>query len=584
MAKKKKKDDEDDIEFAPDEEHQAAPRAKADEDEDAELDLDADEEAEIDLEAAEEEEAAEEDEEAEIEAEDEDEEADLEEAGEDEEAEEDEEEEKEEKEEEKADLPPRPRTPILTMILLFLNFIVAPIFVLALYMDYAARNQWSYATLGNRVLAWGLPLEDDAKGPGLSLASRPRMRLDSDKLKAARGKAFEFEPVDTIDEPIESVILPSQIDANIQQDLFAKNRLDEPVTTLEDEVRRLQAKVPGWIDAAAAKVAASADNNLKKETAIKNILLPLASTTKQVEELQARLDDAKAKGPAELDKLLAEAAKRRMLADILLPWDVYRPGDVNERIMENICEQKLDVLDALLIMRIVQTIRPDNVPSVHLGESLNKPGSQRDDVEKRHNVAFLLVTLSQIKVPELKEMLMPKGFERAQAVCGSFEFAIAAANYARTLPILEGRILAAIEADHEGYLVKRDQEIDDELKPYRNPVVGGFAAAHADTIRLMKQTAAELDATKTRNEELVKEAKRLQNLYEARAKLLTEVNMQLLAARKTSAEERELLRAKEQELFEALRDLSDAADRNVRLERRIVEAEDLLLPKKGKTK
>jgi hypothetical protein len=193
----------------------------------------------------------------------------------------------------------------------------------------------------------------------------------------------------------------------------------------------------------------------------------------------------------------------------------------------------------------------------------------RDQVEKRHNIAFLMVTLSRIKVPESKEMLIPKGFERAQVVCGYFEYAIAAANYARTLPILEKRILEAIEHDREGYLA----ETAKGPSPTR---VGGFVTAHAELIDRMKKTQTEIDDVKKRLEDLKVERDRFEKQYTARAKLLTEVKLQLLKERQKTAEEKELLQTKQQELFDALRDLSDAAERNFRLERRIIDAERAL--------
>ena len=556
---KKKKDDEDDIEHRADDDEEAAHETGGGEEED--------QEAEVELDATEEEEpAAEEEQEAEeLEAEEE-------------EAVAEEGEEEEEKEEEEAELPPRPRTPIFTVVLLALNLLAAPIFVLAMYMDYAARFQWSYPTFVNRVIVWGLPLEADEKGPGLSLAGRPRLRLEPEALKSAytspgrSGKASgDFELVDTIDEPIASVIKPSQIDDSVKRDLFTKNGLDEPVATLEDEVRRIKVKLPGWINEAAKKVTESADTPAKKEAALVRILLPLAWSTDQVEKLRARIDAAKAQGPAELDNLLVEAAKRRMLLDALGPMNIYRPGDVEKYSVEKACEEDLSVLEGLLGMRIGEAINPTHQANVHLGESLLKQ-QQRDDAEKRHNIAFLLTTLSRVKVPESKEMLVPKGYERAQVVCGSFEYAIAATNYARTLPVLEKRILELIERDREGYVVEKGQSR-----------AGGFVASHKDYINLMKKAQTEIDYSKKRLKELAVERDRFQKQYEARAKLLTEVKMQLVSERKKTAEELKLLREKEKELFDALRDLSDAADRNFRLERRIVEAEGLLLPKKGKT-
>src|SRR5260370_31082318 len=51
----------------------------------------------------------------------------------------------EDEDEEEVDAPPRPRTPIFTIVLLILNFLAAPPFVILAFMDYTARLQWSHA-------------------------------------------------------------------------------------------------------------------------------------------------------------------------------------------------------------------------------------------------------------------------------------------------------------------------------------------------------------------------------------------------------------------------------------------------------
>ena len=77
----------------------------------------------------------------------------------------------------------------------------------------------------------------------------------------------------------------------------------------------------------------------------------------------------------------------------------------------------------------------------------------RSTVETLHQmknprpVAFLMVALSQVRVPDAPEPLFAKSFERAQVVNGLYEFTLAAANYPRTLKVLEQRVVNAIIAE-----------------------------------------------------------------------------------------------------------------------------------------
>src|SRR5438067_3828893 len=86
--------------------------------------------------------------------------------------------EEEEEEEEDWNRPPRPRTPVFTIVLLILNFLIAPVFVLLLYFDYTARYQWSYATFLNRVLTYGLPFAEEEDAASAAFSTRPRMRIE----------------------------------------------------------------------------------------------------------------------------------------------------------------------------------------------------------------------------------------------------------------------------------------------------------------------------------------------------------------------------------------------------------------------
>jgi hypothetical protein len=517
------------------------------------------------------------------------------------------EEEEAEEEEAAATAPPRPRarTPILTIVLLFLNLLAAPPFLMLLFFDYTARQAWSYATFMNRVAAYGLPLSDEENVVPTAFYTRPRLYMDPDKLKAAytssvrpRGGApavpEPFQAVDTIEEPIEYTIRPSQIDDRAKKDLFTTNGLTDPVATLDEEVNRLKRVVPQYIDDAAKKFLEERPDEAKRRAAAEKILLSLAWNTRQVEAMKNRVDQAKA--GEELDNLVSDAVKRRMLVDLLAPLNIYRPGytaieelkkdkDKGARdeakydrtfTVEKACELdpktptefkfKLDELQDLVQKRLDESIAPTYSTTFHEGDQL--AGKARDDANKRHAVAFLLVTVARLRPPESSEPVVAKGLERAQVISGFYEFAQAAANYVRALRVLEQRVLYAIEVDTSGFVVH------DKADPTK--VTGrtdGFVAqVNADIARLHK-LQADIEYTRQRNADFTKQVARYQEQYNERVALRDEALKKLVEARGVTAKMQVQLRALEDQLFEAQTFLSDAATRNAQLEKEIKQAE-----------
>src|SRR6266404_4753630 len=187
----------------------------------------------------------------------------------------------EDEEEEEVERAPRPRTPIFTIVLLILNFLAAPPFVILAFMDYAARLQWSHATLVNRMGPLGLPLAQDETAASAWAQTRPRVRIDNDKLAAAYKSRPRpgapamnepFQSVDTTEEPISITIKPSQIDGAVKADLF--QGLGQGVSTLEEEVERLKGLVPQKIEEAATQYVKDRGTEDKKRAAAEKILLP----------------------------------------------------------------------------------------------------------------------------------------------------------------------------------------------------------------------------------------------------------------------------------------------------------------------
>jgi hypothetical protein len=487
---------------------------------------------------------------------------------EDEDEDEDEDEEEEEEEEEEREAPPRAKTPIFTIVLLILNFLTVIPFALLVYMDYAARHQWSHATFLNRVLVWGLPLQEEENAPSSWTESRPRLRLDSDRLKEVYTKRpkpsgtpsvpEQFRPVDTFDEPVTFRIRPSQITDRVKRDLFTNLGLGDPVATQEDEISRLKTAVPQELATAADAFLAAQKNDDQKRAATQRILLPLAWNTRQVEVLQQKI--AAANGP-QLDDLLKDAVQRRMLVDLLAPMNIYRPGDIKKFQVEKASETPLEQLYDLLRLRFDETIAPQYIGDVHHGDDFQ--GKPREAVEKRHAIAFVLFTVSRLKAPDAKEPVFPKAFDRAQVISGLFEFSQAAANYARALRVLEQRVLYGIEVDREGYLVTGQDLTRTD----------GFVGKHGTEIGRLKKLVEQIDHAKKRLADLQKQRDRYQKQYEDRLVLLKEVAKKVVEARGETSKYLDELHELQQQLFEAQVQLSDAAERNHRLEEQIRQAE-----------
>jgi hypothetical protein len=484
---------------------------------------------------------------------------------------------------EDVDLPPRARTPIFTIVLLILNLLLVPVFLLLLVLDYNARQQWSHATFLNWVAAYGLPFNNEEDNPPAAFLSRPRLRLDSDELKKAYGSRPKapgtpgvnepFVPVDTFDMPMEFYIRKSQIDDRVKRDLFKD--VGNPVTTLDEEVTRLKNAVPSQIEQAVTRYVGAVDP-AKKKAAVEHLLLPMAWSTAQIDQLQNRIDEA-SKDPAKLDELLRDAVERRILADALGPLNIYRPdegvtladvpkdaqdkGEFKKFTIEKIAsidDYSIADLRALLQKRFDDALKDKD------------GGKDRDDVDRRHQIAFLLLTLSQLKAPD-GQLLLDRQFDRSQVVCGLYEFAQAAANYPRTLEVLRNRVVHAIAVDRQGYVV-----------PKGPTTVLGFVDRLGSDIERLRKVKSDIDFTIQRIKDLEAQRDRYDKDYNERLLSLTEITKKLVSARAVTAQKRTELNQLQQELFDAQQYLSDAADRNAELLKRILDTEKALQTKESK--
>src|SRR5262249_3494850 len=153
----------------------------------------------------------------------------------------------------------------------------------------------------------------------------------------------------------------------------------------------------------------------------------------QVEKLEAKIKNAKGNM---VTALLEDAVQRRILADILLPMEMFRPGEseVNKlAILEKAADKdevSLDTLQNLMKSRLDEAGDTKYNSKIHYGQDWSQV--PRWTPEKRQNAAFLLVSLAYAHKPGKKDdeqLLDPKGLERAQRISGLFDFTQACVNY-----------------------------------------------------------------------------------------------------------------------------------------------------------
>src|SRR5262249_43805910 len=223
---------------------------------------------------------------------------------------------------------PPPRTSMLTIILCFLNVAAAAGFLFLLLTDYRRRAEWSHAIFMHDLTIVGLPLKEElAEGTSISRIALPKQRLDPAQVKEAasrRGAKSVSEPYQNLTEAFQYKILPQHLTPEVLKEHFKS--AGAPVKTLEEEVERVKGKVLDDIAEAAKSFAEKAKSEKKQLERVARILLSLARSTDQVELLEKRLEKATRE---QLDKLLADAAERRMLVDILAPLEMLRASNVD---------------------------------------------------------------------------------------------------------------------------------------------------------------------------------------------------------------------------------------------------------------
>ena len=457
--------------------------------------------------------------------------------------------------------PPKPRLTWMVIVLLLLNWVAAPAFLYVAYMDHVVRLQYSYRTLLNYVTVWGLPLQSEEENASLSTETRPRIRLNSEQLtkafKSRKGVVSFTGEYASVEEPVPVRLRPSDMIDELVTDIFRD--LPDPVKTLEGEIELLKTQLPKRIEEAADEVLKKQKDDNDKRLVVEKTLLPLAWDVWQVEKLDKTLNDAKG---ADLDKLVMDSVQRRIYYDIMAPLNVFRAGDLSKFQIEKMADQSvsLEQIKEYMEKRLSATIADTFDPKVYAGENYFEANVKRDSVEKRQKIAFLMFTLSQVEKPTLNEKLYKRGVERAQTICGLHEVTNAAIHYVRTLRILEDRIASNIKSAREGDTFTSKTGITR---------TEGFGDKFEAEVDRLVNIAGHIDTAQKRLADLSKKKDQFQLIHDQRKKHLAVTMDKLLTARKSTEKYMKDLRELQDQLHEALVELSDAADRNFRLEAEI---------------
>jgi hypothetical protein len=350
--------------------------------------------------------------------------------------------------------------------------------------------------------------------------------------------------------------------------------LPEPVGSIEEEMRRLKSKLPGDIKAVADQLLANlAKAPAEKQKKLGMLLFPLCVTPKQVEDLEKKIKSAQGEA---LDNLLAEAVERRILADILMPIELFRASDPNKTEekgtlvyrspLENAAEAPIDDLRNLLNKRLDAAASDKHDGSVHFGEEWN--GQKRWTIEKRQNAAFLLVSVAYARKhlaanPKDEEELLlygPRGLVRAARLSGLYDFTSACLAYNDAVKKLHERALAQLALDREGFDLVKDGQVRRSE---------GYAEKHASLQFQIRAVQLQIRQAKERIADLEQQNKRGAELVKDREALKADIEKRTLEERAKTAKLAAELRVLQNEMHEANLKLADAAENNAKLEERL---------------
>ncbi len=513
--------------------------------------------------------------------------------------------------------PPKPKITRTTGVLILLNWVMAVVFFACAAFDHTSRSYYTYRTLANYAQVWGLPLREEEDFKSTSIYTRPVQRLTPEQLKKAfnernTGKSVGSDNFVAVEEEVPFYLRPSDMTEEVRTELFFG--IPKPVATLEDAIEDLKSSLPGQIAAAAREVAesfATKTDGDKRAFVTKNLIIPgdpprvkkvedqiTAATGDALNDLVKRaivhktlftmafdyaqvkaLDDTlNAKKGADLDKFVADSVERRIYYDILAPINVFRPGEMIDPAkrfqIERLGDQKvtLDQMKGWLEKRLDASIAKQYlVEDAHLGEAVWKKGEpsekarERDSIEKRKHIAFILFALSQVQKPIVGTKLLDKSVERAQVISGIYEFTNASVDYVRTMGILKQRVADTILADRQGVILTMKKGEKDETNVRTPGFIDEYESAVDRLVKIREQilTAnARLADVKSQRDEFIK-------THDRRAIQHKDATDRLLKARANTQKHAVELRDLQNQLHNALLDLADAGERNFEIEAQI---------------
>lgn len=495
-----------------------------------------------------------------------------------------------------------PKLTRTTIVLLLLNWIITPLFLVIAFLDHRRHVEYSYRALLHHVAIWGIPLQSEDDGISLTDEARPVYRLTPDQLKAEfkkrPGAASFSEPFQMVEEPVPLRLRPSDMNDQLKRDIFGN---DSPVATLDEEIKRVKGSTQSAIESAAKSVLEKQEKDEnKKRDVVRKALYPIVWDIWQVKKDQDYWDDKtkeiKVKGTgleiklleakgSDLDALVLDAVERRLYYDILAPLSVYKPGDVRDPKdykIERLADSEaypLEKVRGFFAERLDGAIADQHNLANYYGEKVWPSGGDamnRDTIEKRQTIAFILFAIGHTRVPVTDEPLINKGVDRASTVSGFYEFTNASINYVRAMRIIEQRLTDAIVTDRQGYLVA----VKDKAELTRTE---GFIDKYEREVDRLVKLVEQIDTAEKRREDLKKQRDQAQKTFDVRAIQHKDTMAKLLKSRKNTEKLAVDLRDLQKQLHEALIELSDAAERNFRLEAEI-RAIELSYSQKGSKK
>jgi hypothetical protein len=353
-----------------------------------------------------------------------------------------------------------PRTPLFTIILCFLNLAAVLAAGFLLLKDLAARQHWAELVFRHDLAIQGLPLEEDEALSSAAQVLNPQLTLDPKWLQ----KEYEKRTSKTLTDDFRATelkllpIRPSQLREDGKPNQILKDHFKgrgEPVATLDEEVKALEKKLPDLLkemDDSLAEAVKGLKTDAEKRNYLRAYLLPLLRLRENSPEAKKadegdKADKAETDPPApkkpkdirwrevvdpilqlnsaieatrgkDLDALIVDAARRKLLVDILRRLEAFRPYDpretwplLNEAATLKRVEgaegsgdkrpvkPKVALTQDLYLHHTQELVDLLGKRVQETTAKLDWKGTERHGLEKRRSIAFLLYTLSRFRKP-----------------------------------------------------------------------------------------------------------------------------------------------------------------------------------------